>query len=233
MLLQILQAQPALSTALSRSSTSQSTPHSFSSVRSHDSFVPIGSPARSSHSTQPADTSADAKQQNSAEPLEQSGNLSGDRQTDQVHVAPILQPDLSDPFQQSVDALHAEQTLTSASQAAPQQAASQPQHIPVHTAATTSPTAVVQPAPEQQSPGPLTSSGQSQVPVQKAAVQSAPSVSSSAVAPDGSTEAAQPSPVGSASTDAWEMVQVTATAIQLSVLLTLKNISGPRSLRDA
>lgn len=203
--MQVLQAQPALSSTLSRSSNSRSTPHSFSSSHSNDSFVPVTSTPHSSQSTQAAGKQAEASQPSCA--------ASPSSQTEQAGAATTTQPDLSDPFQQSVDALHAEETVAPSQhqQAALDQVASQLQQISLHKEATRDQDTATQSVPDQQSSAGL--AGSSQLPLQegRALTHFAATIPPSAFADVGNTEAAPNSPLGSASTDAWEMVQVGAT----------------------
>ena len=204
-------------------------PRSSSSFRSHEGFVSVSSASKSSGSqhglnslpatTQPASQSSRV-QPSSASPtnardgaktedatgtqLSQSSALDISDDSSRVH------PDVDDPFKQSLHALHAEQqgsqphTATAESQRpATHQCSSELQEI----GDSQHPTRVTQ------APG---SGLTPQVPTQAAvqerkAGESSGAASSAASARAASTEAGgdavNASPVGSASTDAWEMVQ--------------------------
>ena len=208
MYMQVLQAQPALS-ALGTSSNSRSGPNSFSSFHSSDSFVPVGSSSHAPNSIPSADT-----QQASPQPSADVTMQSHASSSQQVDAAKTTQPDLSDPFQQSVDALHAQETLIPSQDSS--LATSGVQYAPNCINAPSKQDAAVQST----SPGPHANvpATEQQEPLHEGqAITHSPSVSSSAV--EASTAATSPSPVGSASTDAWEMVQVTRSSYLSSIVL--------------
>lgn len=118
---------------------------------------------------------------------------------------------MSDPFQQSVDALQAEDGHASLQQPEADQATAQEQHAASDQDPVDSQAAAVQLA--SLAMGSNTPAAEESVSSEeKAAMHAAASVSSSSgVAVLAGTDATSPSPVGSASTDAWEMVQVTTS----------------------
>lgn len=197
MYMQVLQAQPALGT----SSNSQSSPNSFSSFRSSDS-VPAGSLLHI-----PNVDKQQASQQPGAEAALQS--LVSSVQPGQVDAATTTQPNLSDPFQQSVDALHGQETLSPSQDSPLKQTTTGSQNAPNHINTPSNQDAAVQSTP--QKPNAKMVAIEEQEPSHEGqAIGHSPSVSSSAI--EASIAATSPSPVGSASTDAWEMVQVTTTS---------------------
>ena len=195
---QVLQAQPALGT----SSNSRSSPNSFSSFRSSDSFVPAGSSSQI-----PNVDKQQASQQPGAEAALQS--LVSSVQPGQVDAAATTQPNLSDPFQQSVDALHGQETVSASQDPPPKQTTTGSQNAPNRTNTPSNQDAAVQSTP--QKPNAKMVAIEEQEPSHEGqAIGHSPSVSSSAI--EASIAATSTSPVGSASTDAWEMVQVTTTS---------------------
>ena len=211
------QVEPAFASSLA--TARGIVPSSSSGVKSHDGFVSLSS-ARSSRSSHHVDSLPLNNNNNPAVP-ESSGQLptspaAEERQTQsrpgsqsQSEGGTVansndcqspLQPDVSGPFQRSLDALHADQ------QQPEQQAASSDQSEEAAASADQQPTiADSQPqrSPQLQAPA--------QTPFQTAQIQSSKAASSAAAGATAGREAGSDtvnaSPVGSASTDAWEMVQ--------------------------
>ena len=213
-----VQVEPASRSPLAASCQAS---RSNSSSRSHEGFVSVSSASRSSgsqHGTNSLLATAEAASESSgvqpsANPTsDKDGALAQEAVGTQLSQTSTLdtsrdQPVAVDPFEQSLHALHAEQqdshsrTLDTASQKpASQQGGLEPQE-----------TAGVQEDSQQPSavPEPQRSKSAPQVPVQDGKAREVSGAGSSAAsARAASTEAAvNASPVGSASTDAWEMVQ--------------------------
>jgi len=224
--------EPALGSSLA--ATQGRTAPSDSSTRSNDGFVSVGS-ARSSSSNNQTSSLPSSRQTTSESagqlPTCPSGQsptspeaqgqpqLKSPAQLQTSEVAntggssPIPQPDTSDPFQQSLDALHADQQ-DKEQQAAPsclsEAIAVAKQELSSSTQDSKEQANVAGSQPQDSEP--------SQAPAQtlfsnstdgsqygKHAASS--SAAGGATGTEGGSEAVNASPVGSASTDAWEMVQ--------------------------
>ena len=184
---------------------------SDSSTRSNDGFVSVGSARSSSSNNQPS--SLPSSRQTTSESAGQLPTCPSGQSPTSPEAQGQPQPDTSDPFQQSLDTLHADQQGKE-QQAAPscssEAIAVAKQELSSSTQDSKEQANVAGSQPQDSEP--------SQAPAQtpfshptdgsqlgKHAASS--SAAGGAAGTEGGSEAVHASPVGSASTDAWEMVQ--------------------------
>ncbi len=226
------QVEPVLGSSLA--ATQGRGPGSNSSTGSHDGFVSVGS-ARSSSSNHrinslpPSSQTAsepsgqlptipvteDPKSQHgSRSQTEEGETVNSSEAVDRQEGSSALQPDASDPFQQSLDALHADQ------QEPVQQASSHhhPETGPSSREEDANPSQQTEQQPglanskvhdsaSQQAPAQTPFQNPQGDAQQSKAGAASTSAAGGAAGPEGGGDVVNASPVGSASTDAWEMVQ--------------------------